>query len=51
MIINHPSSHHQLKAWQAGGVHVRTFGNFVEQRFRPPVLKRSSPSTDTLKTV
>src|SRR5262245_51471633 len=21
---NHPSSHHQLKAWQTGGVHVRT---------------------------
>ena len=24
MIINHPSSHHQMKAWQTGGVHVRT---------------------------
>jgi len=21
MIINHPSNHHQLKAWQTGGVH------------------------------
>jgi len=43
MIINHPSSHHQLKAWQTGGVHVRTLANFSD---RPILLKNSLCADD-----
>jgi len=31
MIINHPSRHHQLKAWQTGGVHVRTLDAAIDR--------------------
>jgi hypothetical protein len=30
-VQSNPASHHEKKAWQSGGVHVRVFGIDIEQ--------------------